>query len=167
MRAVRQGFVTERRSLHLFLRMHLLRKLFERNEKSMSELRRGTDASAAAESRRTIIEVHESAGTPTLRIFAWLCAPAYSPLIPILGSASSCICLLRQPSHVGKEGGRLADEKSHICQELKRAHGDALCLGRSNDRTRWEVFTQKRARFRHDQALVQELVVDFQVRKCN
>ena len=167
MRAVRQGFVTERRSLHLFLRMHLLRKLFERNEKSMSELRRGTDASAAAESRRTIIEVHESAGTRTLRIFAWLCAPAYSPLIPILGSASSCICLLRQPSHVGKEGRRLADEKSHICQELKRAHGDTLRLRRSNDRTAWKGSTQERARFRHDQALVEQLVVDFQIRKCH
>src|SRR5437763_14976375 len=139
--------------------MHLLRKLFERNEKPMSELRRGTGASAAAEGRRRIIEVHESAGTRTLRIFAWLCAPAYSPLIPILGSASSCICLLRQPSHVGKEGGRLADEKSHICQELKRAHGYSLCLGRSNDRTSWEPATQQLTRLRHAQPRVEERVV--------
>jgi len=73
-----------------------MRKSFERNEKRLSELRRGTDASAAAESRRKIIELHESAGTRTLRIFAWLCAPAYSPLIPTLGSALSRICFGRQ-----------------------------------------------------------------------
>ena len=39
MRAMRKRVVTEGRSLHLFLRMHLLQKLFERNEKYLSELR--------------------------------------------------------------------------------------------------------------------------------
>src|SRR4030095_3609880 len=97
-------------------------------------------------------------GIGSCGFFVWLFAVSYLPLIPILNSASSCICLLRQLSHVGKEGRRLADEKSHIRQELERAHGDALCLGRSNDRTAWEVSTQKRARFRHDQGLVEELV---------
>ena len=40
----------------------------------------------------------------------------YSPLILVF--ASSCICLLRQLGHIRKEGGRLADEKPHIRQEL-------------------------------------------------
>src|SRR5205085_3795812 len=159
MRAVRQGFVTERRSLHLFLRMHLLQKLFERNEKPMSELRRGTDASAAAESRRRIIEMHESAGTRTLRIFAWLCAPAYSPLIPILGSASSRICFLGQLVQERKERGRLADEKPHVSQELDHAHGDPICLGRPNDRTFRETSTEEWAWLRHDQVGLKVLCI--------
>src|SRR5438477_4279100 len=167
MRAMWKRIVTKRPSLHLFLRMHLLRKLFERNEKPMSELRRGTDASAAAESRRTIIEMREPAGTPTLRIFAWLCAPAYSPLIPILDSALSRICCLRQLSHVGKEGGRLADEKPHIRKELERTHGHPLRLRRSNDRTPWKVSAQERTGFRHDQVIREQLVGDVQVGKCH
>ena len=57
----------------------------------------------------------------------------YLPFIPILSLASSCICFLRQLSQVGKEGWRLADEKSHIRQELKRPHGDALRFSRPND----------------------------------
>src|SRR4029453_4282934 len=88
-------------------------------------------------------------------------------LIPILNSASSGICFLRQLSHVGKEGWRLADEKSHIRQELERAHGHAPCLGRSNDRTARKVSTQERARFRHDQGLVEELVFHLQLRKSH
>src|SRR5580765_4870540 len=51
----------------------------------------------------------ESAGHRTLRIFAWLFAVTYLPLIPILNFALSCICFLRQLSQVGKEGWRLAD----------------------------------------------------------
>src|SRR5205823_4847599 len=131
--------------------MHLLQKLFERNEKPMSELRRGTDASAAAESRRRIIEVHESAGTRTLRIFAWLCAPAYSPLIPILGSASSRICFLGQLVQERKERWRLTDEKPHVSQELDHAHGDPICLGRTDDRTSGKRPTEEWAWLRHDQ----------------
>ena len=74
---------------------------------------------------------------------------------------------MRQLSHVGKEGGRLADEKSHICQELKRTHRDTLCLRRSNDRTVWKGSTQERARFRHDQGLVEELVFHLQIAKLH
>src|SRR5438128_11997672 len=103
----------------------------------------------------------KSAGYRTLRIFAWLSAD-YWPLIPSLVFASSCICFLRQPGHVGKERGRLADEESHIRQELERAHSDALCLGRSNDRTSWKVSTQERAWFRHDQVIREQLVGDVQ-----
>ena len=156
----------EWRGLYLLTRMHLLRTLFARNEKRLPELRWRTAAPAAATGRGVVASMgRESAGHRTLRIVAWLFAVTYLPLIPILNFALSCICFLRQLSQVGKEGWRLADEKSHIRQELERAHGDALCLGRSNDRTRWEVSTQKRAWFRHDQALVEQLVVDCQVRK--
>src|SRR5438105_9945052 len=139
--------------------MHLLQKLFERNEKPMSELRRGTDASAAAECRRRIIEVHESAGIRTLRIFAWLCAPAYSPLIPILGSASSRICFLGQLVQERKARGRLADEKPHVSQELDHAHGNPICLGRPNDRTSGKRPTEEWAWLRHDQVGLKVLCI--------
>src|SRR5207248_7074867 len=159
--------VAKRRSLHLFLRMHLLQKLFGRNERRLSELWRRTDAQAPAERRGLINRSDESAGRRTLRIFAWLCAPAYSPLIPILDSALSRICCLRQLSHVGKEGGRLADEKPHIRKELERTHGHPLRLRRSNDRTPWKVSAQERTGFRHDQVIREQLVGDVQVGKCH
>ena len=89
----------------------------------------------------------------------------YSLLILVF--ASSCICLLRQPSHVRKEGGRLADEKPHIRQEFKRTHGDTLGLGRSNDRTAWKASTQERTGFWHDQVIREQLVGDVQVGKCH
>src|SRR5438270_13931021 len=57
MRAVRQRFVTERGSLHLFLRMHLLRKLFERTAKRLSKLRRRTGTQASTERRRPITSI--------------------------------------------------------------------------------------------------------------
>ena len=75
---------------------------------------------------------HESAGHRTLRIFAWLCAPAYSPLIPILGFASSRICFGGQLIQEGEERRRLADEKSHVRQELDHAHGDPV-VSRSDE----------------------------------
>jgi len=113
--------------------MHLLRKLFERNEKRLSDLWRRTGAQTPAERRGLINRSDESAGHRTLRIFAWLCAPAYSPLIPILGSALSRICLLGQLVQERKERRRLTDKQTHVGQELDHAHGNPLCVGRTND----------------------------------
>ena len=158
----------EWRGLYLLTRMHLLRTLFARNEKRLPELRWRTAAPAAATGRGVVASMgRESAGHRTLRICAWLFAVTYLPLIPILVFASSCICFLRQPGHVGKEGRRLADEKSHIREELKRAHGHTLGLSRSNDRTAWKASTQERAWFRHDQVIREQLVGDVQVGKCH
>jgi len=67
--------------------------------------------------------------------FAWLCALAYSPLIPILVFALSRICLLGQLVQERKERRRLADEKPHVGQELDHALGDSIGFGRTNDRT--------------------------------
>ena len=94
-------------------------------------------------------------------------ALTYPPLIPILGFASSCICFLRQLLHVGKERRRLADEKPHIREELKRTHRDTLGLGRSNDRTARKASTQERTGFWHDQVIREQLVSDVQVGKCH
>ena len=160
--------INEWQSLHLLLRMHLLRTLFARNEAHLSELPGRTGASAAAKGRGIVdlIGVNPQ-GIEPCGFFALLFAVSYLPLISILNSASSCICFLRQLCHVGKEGWRLADEKPHIRQELERAHGDALCLSRSNDRTAWKASTQERAWFRHDQVIGEQLVGDVQVGKCH
>ena len=49
--------------------------------------------------------------------------------------ASRRICRLSQLSEHRGELGRLADEQPHVGQELQRAHGGPLGLGRANDRT--------------------------------
>jgi hypothetical protein len=66
--------VVERRSLHLFVRMHFLRELFGGNEKDLPELRRRAGAQASAEGEGTIGDASESARSRTVRTFAWLCA---------------------------------------------------------------------------------------------
>ena len=167
MRKLRKRPSPKWRGLHLLVRMHLLHTLFPRNEKRLPELRRRTGAPTAATNGGIVNSMSGIRRAWTLRIFAWLFAVTYLPLIPILVFASSCICFLRQPGHVGKECGRLADEKSHIREELKRAHGHTLGLSRSNDRTAWKASTQERAWFRHDQVIREQLVGDVQVGKCH
>ena len=51
MRAVWDGIINEWRSVHLLVRMHLLRRLFARNEKRLPELRWRTGAPTAAAGR--------------------------------------------------------------------------------------------------------------------
>jgi hypothetical protein len=80
---------------------------------------------------------------------------------------SGVICLSCQFGHVRKKRWRLADKQPHVCQELQSAHRNALRLGRSNDRTNREAWIQERTWFGHDQSLVEELVLHFQIRKCH
>ena len=117
MRTVRDRIVDVRRSLHLLVRMHFLRTLFPGNEKRLPELQWRIGAPTGAAGRGI---ADRSARIRRASDPADLCmalALTYPPLIPILGFASSRICFLRQPLHVGKEGGRLADEKAHVSQE--------------------------------------------------
>src|SRR4026209_1519140 len=108
MRKVRKRPSPKWRGLHLLVRMHFLRALFARNEKRLPELRRRTGAPTAATNGGIVNSMSGIRRAWTLRIFAWLFAVTYLPLIPILASALSCICFLRQLSQVGKEGWRLA-----------------------------------------------------------
>src|SRR6266581_4658679 len=65
--------------------------------------------------------------------------------------AASFICVFGKVVHESEECRRLADEESHIRQELDHALGDVLCFGRANDGTRRQLSTNERARFRHNQ----------------
>ncbi len=53
-RTMWKRIVAKRRSLHLFVRMHLLRELFERDEKHLSELRRRIGPQAAARRQKVV-----------------------------------------------------------------------------------------------------------------
>ena len=48
-------------------------------------------------------------------------------------AGSDMVCVSGQLRHVRKEGGRLADEKSHVRQKLECTHSNALRLGWPND----------------------------------
>src|SRR5438045_9782990 len=65
---MRKRAARRRRSLHLLVRMHLLRTLFARNEKRLPELRWRTLAPTAASGRGIVDRWPESAGYRTLRI---------------------------------------------------------------------------------------------------
>src|SRR2546430_10106198 len=53
-RAMWKRIVAERRSLHLFLRMHLLQKMCRGNEERLSELRRRTGTAATPERQKVV-----------------------------------------------------------------------------------------------------------------
>src|SRR5258708_5099322 len=65
--------------------------------------------------------------------------------------SASFVGVLCKVVHESEECRRLADEQSHVCQELDYALGDVLCFGRANDGTRRQLSTDERARLRHDQ----------------
>src|SRR5947209_2605777 len=79
-----------------------------------------------------------------------------SPLSPSgRGNPRSCpacrrISRSRQSMHEVKKCLRLANEQSHVGQELERAHSHSRRLGRSNDRTCWEISIEEWAGLRHD-----------------
>src|SRR4029077_7293355 len=82
----------------------------------------------------------------------------------------SCICLLGQLVQKGKECWRLADEKPHVSQELDHAHGNSLCLSRTNNRAYREAWAEEWAWLRHDQIGLEVLGVKrrrIQVRECH
>src|SRR5439155_4685143 len=88
-----------------------------------------------------------------------------SPRSTHLPSAPGFIRILRKVLHECKERRRLSDEKPHVREELEYAHGDALGLGRPNDRTWRQLSAQEWARLRHDQAFLQILADILQIRK--
>ena len=51
----------------------------------------------------------------------------------------------------------MADEKPHRGQEIDHAHRNALCFGRTNDRTHREIWAEEIARLRHDQVRLEVL----------
>src|SRR5229473_8503884 len=68
-----------------------------------------------------------------------------------LQRAASFVCVFGKVVHESEECRRLADEQSHVRQELDYALGDVLCFGRANDGTRRQLSTDERTRLRHDQ----------------
>ena len=50
------------------------------------------------------------------------------------------VCESSQLGHIRKERRRLADEESHVGQELQSAHGNAFRVGWSNDRNNGKTF---------------------------
>ena len=54
------------------------------------------------------------------------------------------ICIFCEIGQKSKKRVGLAAEKAHVSQELDHATGNALRLGRSNDRTRGQFATKKR-----------------------
>src|SRR5260370_31689463 len=65
--------------------------------------------------------------------------------------AASFVCVFGKAVHESEECRRLADEQSHVRQELDYTPGDVLCFCRANDGTRRQLSTYERARLRHDQ----------------
>jgi hypothetical protein len=49
-------------------------------------------------------------------------------------TACGSVGLLCQLGHIREKLLRLADEKTHVCQESQCSHGSALSFGRPNDR---------------------------------
>src|SRR5206468_3599825 len=77
------------------------------------------------------------------------------------------IRVLCQLGHIGKERIRLANEKSHVCQELESTHGDAFRVRWPNDRNNGKASIQERTWLWHDQGLVEELVLHLQITKLH
>jgi hypothetical protein len=74
-----------------------------------------------------------------------------------LHPASRGIRFRRQVLEQFKELWRLADEKSHVRQELDHAFGDVFCLGGANDGAPWQVRADEGAWLWHDQVRLQVL----------
>ena len=75
-----------------------------------------------------------------------------------LPPVSGRIGCLGQLIQEGKERGRLANEKPHVCQELKSTHGYAFRVRWPNDRNNGEASIQEWTWLGHDQGLVEQLV---------
>src|SRR5258708_22035580 len=65
--------------------------------------------------------------------------------------SASFVGVLCKVVHESEECRRLADEQSHVRQELDYALGDVLCFVPPNDGTSRQLSTDERARLRHDQ----------------
>src|ERR1700756_5130057 len=78
------------------------------------------------------------------RFFSALTARRAFPFgrsLPFSTAATTCgvVRIGCQLMHICKKCRRLADEETHVCQELHYPHGNALRLGRPNDRTNREA----------------------------
>ena len=58
-----------------------------------------------------------------------------------ISSSLGLVCILREIAQQFEECRRLADEESHVCEELQRSHCSALCRSRPHDRARRQFST--------------------------
>jgi len=127
MRAVRQGFVTERRSLHLFVRMHLLQKLFGRNEKHLPELWRRTGPQATA------LKTNPQGINPADFYLSATLSGFRSPSGLLIPRSLRFVCFFCQTVEKVKERLGLAPEESIVFKSLNGPHRRPLCFGRTNN----------------------------------
>src|SRR3981081_3211739 len=78
-------------------------------------------------------------------------SPQRGPAGKSIAAASRFVRVFGQIAHISEKCRRLSDEKSHVSQELQRAHCRSLGFGGTDDRDYRQLSAQKRTRFRHDQ----------------
>src|ERR1700687_6073608 len=85
-------------------------------------------------------------------------------------AARCCVSLLCQLRHIRKKRRRLANEKPHVRQKRESTHGNAIGLGRADDRTAREPSPEERTRLWHDQVRLEEFAAKWrriQIRECH